>query len=36
MCSIERDYATIIVVTEKIPEKTLQESSKLLMWYYQV
>lgn len=29
----ERDYATIIDVAEKIPEKVLQEDSKLYMWY---
>ncbi len=31
----ERDYATIIAVAEKIPERILQEDSKLLMWYDQ-
>ncbi len=31
----ERDYATIIAVARKIPEKILQEDSKLLMWYDQ-
>jgi len=31
----ERDYPTIISVAEKIPEKVLQEDSKLLMWYDQ-
>ena len=31
----ERDYDTIIVVAEKIPEKVLQEDPKLLMWYDQ-
>ncbi len=31
----ERDYATIIAVANKIPEKILQEDSKLLMWYDQ-
>jgi hypothetical protein len=31
----ERDYATIIAVTRKIPEKILQEDPKLLMWYDQ-
>jgi len=31
----ERDYATIITVASKIPEKVLQEDPKLLMWYDQ-
>lgn len=31
----ERDYATIIAVAGKIPEKILQEDPKLLMWYDQ-
>jgi len=31
----ERDYATIIAVARKIPEKILQEGPKLLMWYDQ-
>jgi len=31
----DRDYATIIQVAEKIPEKLLQEDQKLLMWYDQ-
>ena len=31
----ERDYATIIAVTRKIPDKVRQEDSKLLMWYDQ-
>ncbi len=31
----ERDYATIIAVARKIPDKILQEDSKLLMWYDQ-
>ena len=31
----ERDYATIITVARKIPETTLQEDQKLLMWYDQ-
>jgi len=31
----ERNYATIIAVARKIPEKILQEDSKLLMWYDQ-
>jgi len=31
----ERDYATIIQVAEKIPNKVLQEDPKLLMWYDQ-
>jgi hypothetical protein len=30
-----RDYATIITVARKIPEKILQEDPKLLMWYDQ-
>ncbi len=30
-----RDYQTIIDVAEKIPDKVLQEDSKLLMWYDQ-
>ena len=30
-----RDYATIIAVARKIPEKILQEDAKLLMWYDQ-
>jgi len=29
----ERDYATIIAIAHKIPEKILQEDPKLLMWY---
>ncbi len=29
----ERDYATIIAVARKIPEKILQEDPKLLMWF---
>jgi len=29
------DYATIITVADKIPEKILQEDPKLLMWYDQ-
>ncbi|MCP4662279.1 MAG: site-specific DNA-methyltransferase [bacterium] len=29
----ERDYATIIAVARKIPEKVLQEDPKLLMWF---
>ncbi len=29
----ERDYATIIAVVSKIPDKILQEDPKLLMWY---
>jgi DNA modification methylase/predicted RNA-binding Zn-ribbon protein involved in translation (DUF1610 family) len=29
----QRDYTTIISVARKIPEKVLQEDSKLLMWY---
>lgn len=31
----ERDYATIISVAEKIPNKVLEEDPKLLMWYDQ-
>ena len=31
----ERDYATIIAVASKIPDKILQEDPKLLMWYDQ-
>jgi len=31
----ERDYATIIAVARKIPDKLLQEDPKLLMWYDQ-
>jgi hypothetical protein len=31
----ERDYATIIAVSRKIPENILQEDQKLLMWYDQ-
>jgi len=31
----ERDYATIIGVARKIPENTLQEDPKLLMWFDQ-
>ena len=31
----ERDYATIIAVARKIPDKILQEDPKLLMWYDQ-
>ena len=31
----ERDYATIITVARKIPDKILQEDPKLLMWYDQ-
>ncbi len=32
-CWHERDYATIINVAEKIPNKILEEDPKLLMWY---
>lgn len=28
----ERDYATIVVVARKIPDKILQEDTKFLMW----
>ncbi|SHL19096.1 DNA methylase [Desulfatibacillum alkenivorans DSM 16219] len=31
----EKDYAVIIAVAEKIPDKVLQEDQKLLMWYDQ-
>jgi len=31
----ERNYATIITGTRKIPENVLQEDPKLLMWYDQ-
>ena len=31
----ERDYATIIAVASRIPDKILQEDPKLLMWYDQ-
>jgi DNA modification methylase len=31
----ERDYATIISIAEKIPNKVLEEDPKLLMWYDQ-
>jgi len=31
----ERDYATIIGIAEKIPNKVLEEDPKLLMWYDQ-
>ena len=31
----DRDYATIISVSEKIPQNILQEDQKLLMWYDQ-
>ncbi|MFC1856141.1 DNA methylase [Thermodesulfobacteriota bacterium] len=34
-CWQERDYATIITVAEKIPNKILEEDQKLLMWYDQ-
>ncbi|MBN1461603.1 MAG: hypothetical protein JXA57_18895 [Armatimonadetes bacterium] len=29
----DRDYATIVAVARKIPEKVLQEDQKLLQWY---
>ena len=32
-CWQNRDYRTIIAVAQRIPEKVLQEDSKLLMWY---
>ena len=31
----DRDYATIITVSEKIPEAVLQEDQKLMLWYDQ-
>jgi hypothetical protein len=31
----EKDYATIIHVAEKIPNRILEEDPKLLMWYDQ-
>ncbi|MCG7853742.1 MAG: hypothetical protein MIO92_14580 [Methanosarcinaceae archaeon] len=31
----ERDYATTIAVARKVPQKILQEGSKVLMWYDQ-
>ena len=31
----ERDYATILAVARKMPERILQEDPKLLMWYDQ-
>ena len=31
----DKDYTTIIIVANKIPEKILQEDPKLLMWYDQ-
>ena len=31
----ERDYAVIVAVAEKIPNKVLEEDPKLLMWYDQ-
>lgn len=34
-CWQERDYATIINIAEKIPNKILEEDPKLLMWYDQ-
>ena len=34
-CWQNRDYQTIIVVAERIPEDVLQEDPKLLMWYDQ-
>ena len=30
-----KDYATIISVANKLPEETLQEDEKLLLWYDQ-
>ena len=32
-CWQDRDYRTVIAVSEKIPESVLQEDPKLLMWY---
>ena len=34
-CYQERDYATIINIAQKIPNKILEEDPKLLMWYDQ-
>jgi len=34
-CWQNRDYRTIIVVAQRIPEHVLQEDAKLLMWYDQ-
>jgi hypothetical protein len=31
----DRDYATIIAVSDKIPENILHEDHNLLMWYDQ-
>ena len=31
----QQDYATIIIVAQKIPDAVLQEDPKLLMWYDQ-
>ncbi len=31
----EREYAPIIAIAKKIPEKNLQEDPKLLIWYDQ-
>jgi hypothetical protein len=30
-----KDYATIISVANKLPEETVQEDEKLLLWYDQ-
>lgn len=35
LCWQNRDYRTIIVVAQRIPETILQEDPKLLMWYDQ-
>lgn len=32
---VNRDYATIIKIAQKIPEEALQEDEKLLLWYDQ-
>jgi hypothetical protein len=34
-CWQNRDYRTIIVVAERLPENVLQEDPKLLMWFDQ-
>jgi hypothetical protein len=31
----ERDYAVIVAVADKIPNKVLEEDPKLLIWYDQ-
>ena len=35
MAAIERDYAVIVAVADKIPNNVLEEDPKLLMWYDQ-